>query len=249
MDTKFFCGLDLGQAQDYTAFCVVEKTQGAHAHARFDVRHLERFQLQTPYPAIVDSVRQRMKYPPLSMHSELIADHTGVGRPVVDLLSAAGLQPIGVTITGGEAVSYNDGMYRVPKRILVSTLQILLQTGRLKVAAGLPEASTLVRELMNFQFKIDPRTAHDSYGAWREGAHDDLVLAVALACWYSERAALQTVQAMPNVFYDGMAAWNEQRKQLTYVSHDWLNCPRKDCPECEIEMQAAHTRGEIILSK
>jgi hypothetical protein len=23
----------------------------------------------------------------------------------------------------------------------------------------------------------------ESYGAWREGTHDDLVLAVALACW------------------------------------------------------------------
>ena len=28
---------------------------------------------------------------------------------------------------------------------------------------------------------------HDTYGAWREGVHDDLVLATALACWYAER--------------------------------------------------------------
>ena len=35
--------------------------------------------------------------------------------------------------------------------------------------------------------QIDPLTAHDSYGAWREKEHDDLVLAVALACWYGER--------------------------------------------------------------
>jgi hypothetical protein len=27
----------------------------------------------------------------------------------------------------------------------------------------------------------------DSYGCWREGAHDDLVLAVALACWRAKR--------------------------------------------------------------
>ena len=33
---------------------------------------------------------------------------------------------------------------------------------------------------------IDPRTTHDSYAAWREQAHDDLVLAVALACWWGE---------------------------------------------------------------
>jgi len=34
--------------------------------------------------------------------------------------------------------------------------------------------------------KIDPRTAHDSYSHWREGDHDDLVLATALACWFRE---------------------------------------------------------------
>ena len=29
--------------------------------------------------------------------------------------------------------------------------------------------------------------AHDIYGAWREGQHDDLVLATALAVWFGER--------------------------------------------------------------
>jgi hypothetical protein len=36
----------------------------------------------------------------------------------------------------------------------------------------------LVQELLNFRVKIDPLTAHDSYGCWREGGHDDLVLAL-----------------------------------------------------------------------
>jgi hypothetical protein len=35
--------------------------------------------------------------------------------------------------------------------------------------------------------------AHDIYGAWREGAHDDLVLATALACWYGERKGGKTM--------------------------------------------------------
>jgi hypothetical protein len=32
----------------------------------------------------------------------------------------------------------------------------------------------------------DHTRGHDQHGAWREGTHDDLVLAVALACWYGE---------------------------------------------------------------
>jgi len=26
-------------------------------------------------------------------------------------------------------------------------------------------------------------TGHEQYGSWRDGEHDDLVLAVAMACW------------------------------------------------------------------
>ena len=91
-----------------------------------------------------------------------------------------------VTITGGEAVNHEGNSWRVPKRDLVSIMQVLLQTGRLKLAEGLPEAQTLIDELLDFRVRISD-TGHDSYGTWREGAHDDLVLATALACWYGER--------------------------------------------------------------
>jgi hypothetical protein len=74
----------------------------------------------------------------------------------------------------------------VPKRDLVAAVQVLLQNGRLKIAEGLELAPTLRKELLGFRVKVDPKTAHDSYEHWREGDHDDLVLATALACWYRE---------------------------------------------------------------
>jgi hypothetical protein len=43
-----------------------------------------------------------------------------------------------------------------------------------------------VRELTTFQVKITPAT-NEIFGTWREGPHDDLVLAVAIAVWQSER--------------------------------------------------------------
>ena len=79
-------------------------------------------------------------------------------------------------------VTFEGGYTRVPKRDLVGVVQVLLQTARLKFAAELPETATLVRKLQNFQVKIT-EAAHGTYGAWREGAHDDLVLALALAAW------------------------------------------------------------------
>ncbi len=83
------------------------------------------------------------------------------------------------------------GHWRVPKRDLVAVLQVLLQTERLKVAEALQLSQVLVQDLLNFRVTIDPRTAHDSYSAWREADHDDLVLATALACWWGEQGAVR----------------------------------------------------------
>jgi len=56
-----------------------------------------------------------------------------------------------------------------------------------KVAEGLKLWPALREELLNFRRKINLKTAHDSYEHWRDSDHDDLVLAVALACWWIRR--------------------------------------------------------------
>jgi len=116
----------------------------------------------------------------------LAVDATGVGRAVVDLLRPLAPDMWAITITGGDAVSQQGRNYHVPKRDLVGLLQALMGTGRLKVASSLPDATTLRNELMNFRYKISVG-GHDSYEAWRESDHDDLVLSVAIACWSARR--------------------------------------------------------------
>lgn len=161
------------------------RIEGRPPGVELSVRHLERLPLGTPYPQVVSRVGTLMGMEPLrSRPTALIADATGVGTSVTDSLVEAGLHPIGVTIHGGDKVTSLAGGFRVPKRDLVSAVQVLLQSGRLKIADGLPEASTLREELLNFRISIDPRTAHDSYSHWREGDHDDLVLSVAMAAWF-----------------------------------------------------------------
>jgi hypothetical protein len=51
------------------------------------------------------------------------------------------------------------------------------------VDSGSPRPS--LRELLNFRVKIS-LSGHDTYEAWREQEHDDLVLAVGLAAWLAE---------------------------------------------------------------
>ena len=197
MTTLYFAGVDIGQMQDYTAIAVVRKLKKPAPfptredpdpktpRPEYQLVHLERLPLGTPYPTMVKRVSDLMHRDPLHKNCELVVDATGVGRPVVDMFEDARLDPTAVTITGGDTVTQDRNEYRVPKRDLIINLQVLLQQGRLKIAEALPDSATLVRELLEYKVKIDPVTAHDTYNA-REGAHDDLVLAAAMACWRAE---------------------------------------------------------------
>src|SRR5215217_5331627 len=103
-------------------------------------------------------------------------------------------------ITGGNEVTRDRDIWNVPKRDLAGAVQVALQSRRLKIAADLPDAQVLVAELQNFRVKIS-LAGHDSYGAgtgeeWRVGAHDDLVLAVAIALWAAQRSRGATLQAI-----------------------------------------------------
>ena len=188
MASRYFVGLDLGQANDYTAIVVAEKVEPAGADDyELHVRHLERFR-DVLYPEVVERVKGLMDASVLCGKSALTVDSTGVGAAVTDMLRRAGLTFDAVTITGGDTETLSGyGSWRVPKRDLVGNLQVLLQGGRLKIARELTHAENLRAELLNFRVKVNIATGHDSYEAWREGDHDDLVLAAAMAAWKAQK--------------------------------------------------------------
>jgi CubicO group peptidase (beta-lactamase class C family) len=189
-----FVGVDLGQAKDFTAIAAVERAEvtgawDAQTYARrksvsLRLRYLERLALGTPYPEVVERVVGLTRSSELAGHCHLVVDATGVGRPVVDLLRRAGpgCQMMPATITGGDAESREGGYYRVPKRDVIVGLQVLLQSGELKIAGRLRYGAALVSEMAEMRVKVSG-AGREQYGAWREGTHDDLVFAVGLACW------------------------------------------------------------------
>jgi hypothetical protein len=186
----FYIGLDLGQKQDHTAIAVVERREADE----LQLRHIERVALGTPYPKVVERVRWITEHADLAGQCALAVDATGVGTPVVDMLWAAGLgcEISAVTITGGErerhAGSQRDAAWSVPKRDLIARVQVLIEQGELKIARGMRGAGPLVKELANVRM-----TARESgrirLGADGAGEHDDLVIALALACWRAGRKA------------------------------------------------------------
>jgi len=73
---------------------------------------------------------------------------------------------------------------------LVSALQALLHEGRLHIQKELTEAAELVRELQDFRVKYT-EGGHLTFNA-REGKHDDLVLALAIAVWRAQKKITKT---------------------------------------------------------
>lgn len=193
---KYYVGLDLGQSQDYTAISVVERVKvPLLTHGRvpqkedvvydttYQVTYLDRLPLQTSYPDVVAHVRSLLDTAPLAGNSQLVVDYSGVGRPVYDLLVRARLKPVGISITAGDSWSRDGGVYRVSKKILVSTLDARMNNGQLFVAPLLTNAEILKTELADMRRKFTD-SGYQQVEA-RSGRHDDMVLSVAVALWYA----------------------------------------------------------------
>lgn len=201
-----YFGLDLGQRKDPTALAILQRlhrcTNVIDPVSReyvwelvFQLRHVERFRLNTPYVQIVDKLHHLIRDVGLGTHPlfvpagwplqpghvnnplrTLVVDASGVGAPVVELLrrDIKDCTIVPITITAGETARPDPqgggGAYYVPRRDLISALRILLETNHLKIAQDINNRKELVEELTNL---TDRGTAH----------HDDLAMATALATW------------------------------------------------------------------
>ena len=187
----FYIGLDIGQANNYTAMTTLEKKVvsiiAKTPQVEYHCPHLERFELKKEYPEMMDDLKKRINATGLFGRYQIIADATGVGKPVVDYIRKEGLSVVPVIITSGSNVIYDQaiGGWHVPKRDLISSVQLALQQRVLKFSAEIPNLEDMIKELMNFKIKITTH-GNDTYEAWREGETDDLVLSLALAVWYAK---------------------------------------------------------------
>lgn len=75
---------------------------------------------------------------------------------------------------------------RGSKRGLVSSLQVALLRGDLRVPSGLALAAVLRDEMPAFRVKLNARGHERNANDWRENPHDELVLATALALHWPE---------------------------------------------------------------
>ncbi len=209
MDAYVTVGVDIGQKVDPTAIVVCEATrptpQGVPAsldlmmrstrtapkvETIYTARMIQRLPLGTPYPEVAAAIVEVVKGLQLRTVQKpiLMVDATGVGLPVVDILrqALAGRPHVLVAclFTHGERYTKDTSNYRAPaasvgKAYLVSRLQALLQTQRIKLPET-NESRVLAKELQEYEIRVD-EDANMKAGAFRVGSHDDLVTALGLA--------------------------------------------------------------------
>jgi hypothetical protein len=200
--------LDLGQSQDYTApailLCPFTWKEVSPSNP-VKLIHCERIPLHTAYPDIVDYTKDELfprvrryaadelaKLHPRMRGPEprvtLVVDHSGVGRPVVDLFRRAGLRPVAITITSGVDVtgSAYDG-WKVPLYDLVDGLALAVRhPATLAIASALPDLPHLLKEFETFERKLTKAGTSQTFGNFREHSHDDQLFAIAIGLWHAQ---------------------------------------------------------------
>jgi hypothetical protein len=176
----YIVGVDLGKLQDFTAICIAQKLTLLKEGTYQISKQPERYK-GTSYKEIAKRLRKIMSK--LPNDSRLVVDATGVGEAVIELFED--LKPISIWIHGGVNTTHDGNKWKVPKTDLVSVMEVLIQNGKLEAPPG-ELTDILIEEILNFKIKKDPETGHESYSAWRDRDHDDMVLALSLACWWGE---------------------------------------------------------------
>lgn len=202
MEGNYVIAIDLGKIVDPSAMAVTERLvrltprvgfadqEEAIQDDIYRTRRLHRWELGTPYPKVISDVGSFIQSKNLR-DAALVIDATGVGKEVLALFEIAyqrGLLgnswPWGMIITGGREVNWKKRL--VPKSELVSKVQAVLQTERWKVVQS-EWTPILKAEMINFKTKITS-SGQETWESAREGEHDDLVLAVAMSCWYRHQS-------------------------------------------------------------
>ena len=208
---RYFFSVDLGTMNDYTAISLLERIPrkkpdtglpdrqnkpSPEYTAIYVMRHMERFQLGLDYPTIVNKIKNMMSHERLVRQTALIVDATGAGLPIRQMMQQAGLSPIGITITAGAVVtSGKEGGYNVPKAELVSALNLVFQSRRIKIPTALSMKAEFMKELERFKVTMS-NTGANTYEAAVASVHDDLVLSTAMGVWYAEKTEGATYHSL-----------------------------------------------------
>ncbi len=161
--TSYILGVDIARHDDFTALCVVDRTNK-------NVVHIDRFRE-------LDFHYQKQRILTLAKkynNAKIIIDSTGMGDSVAsDLKRHAFLE---------EYPLYSQKA----KQQLIDKLILFISEKVIRI----PQNEALINELQRYEVKMSERENLYKYSA-PKGEHDDLVIALALAVWGLQPAKIE----------------------------------------------------------
>ncbi len=178
---EYFLGLDLGRKQDHSALVILERslramnTRYVDAYTKWEtflsVRYAKQWKLGTSYGEVAREVGEVFRKVEALGRAVLVFDQTGVGDAVFEMIREhlRGSNVEGVVLT------------HELKRDMYAAIETSLEQGNLKISDGCHSSRELKEELLKVEIR---RVGFGyKYGAFEKDSHDDLVMALALACW------------------------------------------------------------------
>jgi hypothetical protein len=207
---QYVISVDLGIAPARTANSVLE-VHGARPKVTLHVREITRPMPGIKTAAIIEEARAlyhqlgqyvKRQYDTwvgpkacTAASRSVLVDLTGSGLSALALFDEAGIPTIPIWMTNGVGSTRESRGYRVAKPELISALALLVEDGRLKVAAALTEAPNVLREFQTFQ-RTTPLGTPDERALWRERPDDDLVLSLAMGAWFAQHGSRVSTQKL-----------------------------------------------------
>lgn len=215
-DTEYIIGQDIAKKYDYTTTVVHQIVpdiiKGSYDNRIYFHQYcVFRDKQQLKYTDLPSYTAELMDALDLYGRSILLIDGTGVGEAVFDLYEDAQLDPLKIIFSGGNQVSTQRQRetakwssskfgaisgYVVPKDDLVHALVAYADGGTLINTEGLKYAYDAEAQFANFVGRINEKTKNVKYGNADDEVHDDIVVADAMCCWYSQHMK-RLLRAMP----------------------------------------------------
>jgi hypothetical protein len=193
----FLVGLSVGQGPQPSGIAVLERLppERPGSSRTYACRYLRRWlPPATAYPALVSNLNDIFSDELLNRRDLIVEAGPGIKAVVAFLRKnrlPAWIRPVEIRTSAED--TYVEGLWRIGKASLIETARQLLQEDRFvfddqmpaEVLASTPSVQTIYQALLTYPYNKTP-AVNDAFAS-REGADDDLILAVALACWFGER--------------------------------------------------------------
>jgi hypothetical protein len=196
----FLVGLSVGQGARPSGMAILERQKRGNAPATYTCCYLRRWPLATNYPSL-QSYLERIFSDSRLTDPYLILEAGPSTRAILSFFRRQRLpaKMLAVEVKTSAEDRKVEGLWKVGKGTVIETARHVIQEHQLifdeqmppEVIKTTPTAQTVYQALATYTYN-ETAMVNEAFAS-RDGEYDDMVLAVALACWYGE-SSLRTFE-------------------------------------------------------